>query len=69
MVDYSKVIYFKCGQYTQGTKLPGDAQHMSGNTYYLDEVCFLCKMQGQHDSVEDLDSVEGVGGACRPDIS
>jgi hypothetical protein len=69
MINYNNIVYFKYFQYTQGMKLPGNTQRMTGNTYYLDEVCFLCKMQGQHDSVESLDSVEGIGGVCRPDIS
>jgi hypothetical protein len=52
MAASSKLLYYQCGLYTQLMELPKGAQHRGWNTYYLDEVCHLCKVQGHHDYVE-----------------
>jgi hypothetical protein len=39
-----RLVNYKCGLVTAPSELPKSAQPRGGNTYYLDEICTLCRM-------------------------
>jgi hypothetical protein len=46
---FRRLLHYKCGLVTAPSELPNGAQPKGGNTYYLDEMCPLCRMNGHHD--------------------
>jgi len=47
-MPFRRLLNYKCGLVTAPAELPNGAQPKGGNTYYLDEMCPLCRMYGHH---------------------
>jgi hypothetical protein len=47
-MHFRRLLNYKCGLVTAPSELPNGAQPKGGNTYYLDEMCSLCRRYGHH---------------------